>query len=197
MILRLLICAVLLAAGTLGACTNDPYPPSDEDARVLYTSFGEQPKTLDPAVSYTTTEHVITGNVYDTLLEYHYLKRPYQLMPGLAEAMPVAERLPDGGESYRFRIRPGVTFHDCACFALSAPGARTRAVTARDFAFQFARLADPAVNSPVASSFVQVKGFADFGKRLAQLRTSDPALRAPAPAHTIRESRRHCRRRRA
>lgn len=177
MIGRLLILAVLLAAGALGACTNDPYPPSDEDARVLYTSFSEQPKTLDPAVSYTTTEHVITGNVYDTLLEYHYLARPYQLIPGLAEALPEPERLADGGERYRFRIRPGVTFHESPCFALSAPGTRTRAVTANDFAFQFARLADPAVNSPVASSFSQVKGFAEFGKTLAGLRTSDPAFR--------------------
>lgn len=178
MILRLLILAVFLAASALGACTNDPYPPSDEDARVLYTSFGEQPKTLDPAVSYTTTEHVITGNVYDTLLEYHYLKRPYQLIPGLAEAMPVAERLADGGERYLFRIRPSVSFHDDPCFELSAPGTRTRAVTAHDFAFQFARLADPAVNSPVASSFAQVKGFADFGKTLARLRAADAGFRA-------------------
>jgi len=42
----------------------------------LYSTFSEAPKTLDPAVAYTTASHVITGNVYDTLLEYHFLKRP-------------------------------------------------------------------------------------------------------------------------
>ena len=63
-------------AGCLAAfgCTNDPYPEADRDKKVLYSSFNEAPKTLDPAVAYTTAEHVITGNVYDTLLEYHYLR---------------------------------------------------------------------------------------------------------------------------
>ena len=65
-------------------CTNNPYPEADRDKKVLYSSFNEAPKTLDPAVAYTTAEHVITGNVYDTLLEYHYLERPYRLIAGLA-----------------------------------------------------------------------------------------------------------------
>ena len=63
-------------AGCLAAfgCTNNPYPEADLGKKVLYSSFPEAPKTLDPAVAYTTAEHVITGNVYDTLLEYHYLR---------------------------------------------------------------------------------------------------------------------------
>ncbi|HKD57382.1 MAG TPA: hypothetical protein VKD45_07725, partial [Hyphomicrobiaceae bacterium] len=65
--------ACMAAAG----CTNNPYPQADRDQKVLYSSFHDPPKTLDPAVAYTTAEHVITGNVYDTLLEYHYLARPY------------------------------------------------------------------------------------------------------------------------
>ena len=72
-------------------CTNNPYPDADHGKKVLYSSFNEAPKTLDPAVAYTTAEHVVTGNVYDTLLEYHYLKRPYELIPGLAEAVPKPE----------------------------------------------------------------------------------------------------------
>ena len=71
-------------------CTNNPYPDADQDQKVLYSSFNEAPKTLDPAVAYTTAEHVVTGTVYDTLLEYHYLKRPYELIAGLAEAVPEA-----------------------------------------------------------------------------------------------------------
>ena len=167
---------VLLACLAAAGCTNDPYPAADKGQKVLYSSFSEVPKTLDPAVSYTTSEHVITGNVYDTLLEYHYLDRPFRLIPGLAENIPEPEALADGGQRYRFRLREGVRFHDDPCFALSAPGQRSREVVAEDFAFQFARLADPAINSPVASSFVQVKGFQDFAKRLAELRKADPAF---------------------
>src|SRR5262245_4685196 len=101
------LCAVLLISG----CTNDPYPAADRDRKVVYSSFSEAPKTLDPAVAYDEAAHAITGNVFDTLLEYHFLKRPYELMPGLAEAVPKAETLPNGHQSYRFRLRPGIRFH--------------------------------------------------------------------------------------
>src|SRR5262249_8399814 len=140
------------------------------------------PKTLDPAVAYTTAEHIVTGNVFDTLLDYHYLKRPYELMPGLAEAVPKPETLPNGHQVYRLRLRPGILFQNDPCFALRQKGRDPREVTAADVAFQFARLADPAVNSPVAGTFADVLGFEDFGKRLADLRKSDPAVLA-LPAH--------------
>ena len=163
-------------------CTNNPYPEADRDKKVLYSSFNEAPKTLDPAVAYTTAEHVITGNVYDTLLEYHYLERPYRLIAGLAAAVPEPRQLPDGKQAYRFEIRPGVLFHADPCFAPSQGGRQTRAVTAADFAFALARIADPAVNSPVISSFAQVLGFADFSKRLIELRRTDKGF-AALPAH--------------
>jgi oligopeptide transport system substrate-binding protein len=174
------LCAVLLSG-----CTNDPYPAADRTRKIVYSSFFEAPKTLDPAVAYTTAEQIVTGNVFDTLLDYHYLKRPYELMPGLAEAVPKPETLPGGRQSYRFRLRPGIRFHEDPCFGLVQPGGQptrtTREVTAADLAFQFARLADPAVNSPVAGTFADVLGFADFGKRLTEKRKADPAFAALPP----------------
>ena len=172
------LCGLLLAAG----CTNDPYPAADRDKKILYSSFSEAPKTLDPAVAYTTAEHVVTANVYDTLLEYHYLRRPYELIPGLAEAVPKAQTLPNGHQSYRFRLRGGVLFHADPCFALSQKGRDTREVRAADLAFQLTRVADPAVNSPVANTFADVLGFAAFRKRLADQRKTDPAF-AALPVH--------------
>jgi ABC-type transport system substrate-binding protein len=176
--------AIAGLAGLLAVlgCTNNPYPETERDQKVLYSSFNEAPKTLDPAVAYTTAEHVVTGTVYDTLLEYHYLKRPYELIPGLAEAVPKADKGAGGREVYRFKLRKGVLFHADPCFALGQKGRDTREVLASDIAFQMARLADPAVNSPVASTFADVLGFADFAKRLAERRKSDPAF-AALPAH--------------
>src|SRR5262245_58559905 len=122
---------VVLAAlaGCLAAAgwTTVPYPVADRDQKVLYTSFHEAPKTLDPAVAYTTAEHVITGNVYDTLLEYHYLARPYRLIPGLAVSVPKAQDLPDGKQTYRFQLRPGVLFHADPCFPPDRAGQIGRA----------------------------------------------------------------------
>lgn len=174
---------VVACAGALllAACTNDPYPELERDQHALYSSFSEAPKTLDPAIAYTTAEHVITGNVFDTLLEYHYLRRPYELIAGLAETVPQSESMPGGRERYRFRLRPGILFHDDACFGLGQQGRRTREVVAGDIAFQLARLADPAINSPVATSFALVLGFAEFAKRLGDARR-DPAF-ARLPAH--------------
>src|SRR5262245_44677170 len=105
------LCAVLSGALLASGCTNDPYPDADRGKRIVYSAFSEAPKTLDPAVAYTTAEHIVTGNVYDTLLEYHYLKRPYELIPALAEAVPKPETLPNGHQRYRFKLRPGILFH--------------------------------------------------------------------------------------
>jgi len=174
--------AALGACMAAAGCTNNPYPHADRDQKVLYSSFHEAPKTLDPAVAYTTAEHVITGNVYDTLLEYHYLARPYRLIPGLAVSVPKGQDLPDGKQTYRFQLRPGVLFHADPCFPPDAAGRRTREVTAADLAFALARIADPAVNSPVIGSFAQIEGFADFSKRLEALRRSDKAF-AALPVH--------------
>jgi ABC-type transport system substrate-binding protein len=178
---RISIARIALALALAG-CSNDPYPADHRDKKILYSSFSEAPKTLDPAVAYTTAAHIITGNVYDTLLEYHFLKRPYQLIPALAEGVPRALARPDGGVSYVFKIRDGILFHSDPCFALSQGAARTRKVTASDFAYQLARLADPAVNSPLASSFAQINDFSRFAERLQSLRQADPAF-SHAPAH--------------
>ena len=162
------------------ACSNNPYPDADKGRKVLYSSFNEAPKTLDPAVAYTTDAHVVTANVYDTLLEYHFLRRPYTLIPGLGETVPQPQRLADGREVYHFKVRAGVLFHADPCFTLSQPGRLTREVVAADFAFEIARLADPAVNSPVASGFELIAGFVEFAKRLTALRDTEAGFRGLA-----------------
>jgi oligopeptide transport system substrate-binding protein len=172
------LCAVTLAF----ACTNNPYAGEDSERKILYGSFAEAPRTLDPAVAYTTSSHVITGAVYDTLLEYHYLKRPYTLIPGLARALPEVTELPDGRVLYQFELREGVLFQDDPAFELGGPGRRTREVLAADVAFELMRIADPAVNSPVVEPFSHVSGFAEFSERLVSRRKEDPAF-AELPVH--------------
>jgi oligopeptide transport system substrate-binding protein len=170
----------LLAA--LIGCSNNPYPGADSDKKILYTSFSEPPKTLDPAVSYNTNEHVFTAQVMDTLLEYHYLERPYRLIPGLAEEVPHPESLDGTRVRYRFRLRDGLAFQDDPCFTLSQGSERGRKIVAMDVAFELMRLADPAVNSPIYESFLLVEGFAEFHDALASRRKSDPAF-GERPVH--------------
>ena len=173
----------------LVACTNDPYPSADSERRILYTTFSEAPKTLDPAIAYTTTAHAITGNIYEGLLEYHYLKRPYELIPALAEQVPSAEVTAEGHTVYRFRIRNGVLYQDDPCFAAQGTAGSTREVVAQDFAFEFARIADPAVGSPVVSNFSKIMGLRALTQKLGELR-EDPSF-AALPV-SVRAGRGHC-----
>ena len=126
----------------------------------------------------TTTKCI--ANVYDTLLEYHYLKRPYELIPGLAEAVPEpraargrARRLPLHAAARRALPR-------ATRASRSASAGRTqRELVAADVAFALQRIADPAVGSPVLEHLRRrSSGFAEFGKRLAKLREDDPAFAA-------------------
>jgi ABC-type transport system substrate-binding protein len=161
-----------------GACTNNPYPDADDERAILYSAFYEAPKTLDPAVAYSTADHVVTGAVYDTLLQYHFLDRPYRLIPGLLEAIPEPEPAAGGHVVYRLKLRDGLLFHDDPCFELGTPSGPTRAVQAADVAFTLMRLADPKVNSPVAPTFARVVGFTAFAERLAEQREADAAFAA-------------------
>ncbi len=67
---------------------NNPYSQSQTHQKVYYTSFAEQPKTLDPARSYSSNEYQFIAQIYEPLLEYDYLARPYELVPLSAAEMP-------------------------------------------------------------------------------------------------------------
>jgi len=70
---------------------NNPYQTAVDDLSVLYSSFSERPKHLDPAVAYSSNEYSFIGQIYEPPFQYHYLKRPYQLVPLTAIKMPVIE----------------------------------------------------------------------------------------------------------
>jgi len=171
--------AGLVAVGALlgvpsSGCTNNPYPDADSARKILYTEIQEPPRTLDPAEAYSTVDHAVTGPVYDTLLEYHFLLRPYTLIPGIATAVPEPQPLPDGKVAYRFELRADLLFQDDDCFeAFLGPGQRTRPVRAADVAFELQRIADPSVNSPVINTFWKISGMQAFSHRLKELRQDE------------------------
>jgi len=89
------LCAVVWLAGCdarspagqvlEGSAINSPYVTGAENQNVLYTAFTQRsPKYLDPARSYSTDETPYTYNIYEPLYGYHYLKRPYELIPRTA-----------------------------------------------------------------------------------------------------------------
>src|SRR6266516_4268865 len=116
-----LLSPVLVSPSAFGAW-NDPYPASEARANVLYGAFRERPKHLDPARSYSSNEYEFIAQVYEPAFQYHYLKRPYTLIPLTALAVPQpsyfdkqGRRLPANigtgqiaNSVYEIHIRPGV-----------------------------------------------------------------------------------------
>lgn len=82
---------LLLLAGCDLSAINSPYPEAQSDISVSYSSFMLRPKHLDPARSYSANESLITAQIYEPPLQYHYLKRPYTLEPLTAAMMPQVE----------------------------------------------------------------------------------------------------------
>ncbi|MGE5866925.1 MAG: ABC transporter substrate-binding protein [Rhizobacter sp.] len=85
--------AVLLVL--LAGCDNSPHPRGSERGNTLFVAFQERsPRYFDPTASYANNETPVVYQVYEPLYGYHYLKRPYTLVPRLAEAV-VAPRYRD------------------------------------------------------------------------------------------------------
>jgi len=89
--------AVVLMVACKDGLWNNPYPEKDRVANSLYASFSERPKHLDPAQSYASNEIAITGQIYEPPLQYHYLRRPYELVPLVADKVPTVVYLDKQG----------------------------------------------------------------------------------------------------
>ncbi|VFR33959.1 ABC transporter substrate-binding protein [Orrella dioscoreae] len=130
--------AVLALAGcSPDTPINSPYPSGAESENTLYSAFTQRsPKYLDPASSYSSDETPYTYNIYEPLYGYHYLKRPYELVPRAAAALATpryvdaqGNPLPDDapGEQiaesvYDIPIRPGIQFQPHPVFARDEQG---------------------------------------------------------------------------
>jgi len=130
---------VALLSILLTACSepvNNPYPVEESGKQILYSAFSERPKHLDPARSYSSNEVAFTGQIYEPPLQYHYLKRPYELIPLTAVSVPTPRYYDASGrllpaeapasqiaESvYDIRIRPGIRYQPHPAFALDPEG---------------------------------------------------------------------------
>jgi ABC-type transport system substrate-binding protein len=89
----LILFPVLFLTACDGDLWNNPYPSSEQGQSVYYNVFTERPKHLDPAQAYSENEYIFLAQIYQPPLQYHYLKRPYTLIPQAASAMPSVQYL--------------------------------------------------------------------------------------------------------
>jgi len=137
-----IICAGLIIAGCDG-----PGSVEEPNEMVLHHVLSAKIKGLDPGNMRDVYSVIVASQMYEPLYQYHFLKRPYQLVPLLAEDMPqISPPRHDGGLTYTIKIKKGVYFQDDPCFgsrlAGSLPNGKGRELKARDFVFSLKRIAN-------------------------------------------------------
>ena len=113
---------------------------ADSGKKVFSYARTSDPKTLDPHAQFDTASNLFVSSIYDRLIDYHYLKRPYQLQPSLISKMP---EVSSNGLVYTFELRKGIYFHDDPAF----PQGKGRELEARDVIYSLTRFADINVNT--------------------------------------------------
>jgi ABC-type transport system substrate-binding protein len=119
-----------------GEVWNNPYPAAEIGSNSLYTAFTDRPKHLDPVQSYSENEITFTAQIYEPPLQYHYLKRPFELTTATAEAIPQPRFYDRDGRElpadapvaaiaesvYEIRIKPGIRYQPHPALARDEAG---------------------------------------------------------------------------
>ncbi|MBL8497568.1 peptide ABC transporter substrate-binding protein [Nitrosomonas sp. JL21] len=115
---------------------NSPYPATDSGKNILYSVFSERPKHLDPVQSYSSNEIQFTAQIYEPPLQYHYLRRPFELIPLTVKEIPVVKYFDRAGKLlssgvdaehiaysvYDISIKPGIYYQPHPAFAKNKQG---------------------------------------------------------------------------
>ena len=126
--------ALFLSVIILAGCKeswNNPYPDDKGNENTLYAVFIQRPKHLDPVQSYTEDESLFLYQIVEPPLQYHYLKRPHELIPATAVSVPVAQYFDAKGKPlsldtdpdqvaysiYEIQIKPGIYYQPHPAFA--------------------------------------------------------------------------------
>lgn len=126
---------ILLLTGC-GDVTNEPVAHSLLAQNVLLSSYTESPKYLDSTSSYSNNETPWTYAVYEPPLKYHYLKRPYELVPRTLTELPSVKFVDKAGRQvsadtpaeqiaesvFELKIEPGIKYQPHPAFAKNDEG---------------------------------------------------------------------------
>jgi oligopeptide transport system substrate-binding protein len=131
----LLLPALLMLAACGEPPWNNPHPPSPAGLVTYQSAISPAPpKHLDPAISYASDESLFTQQIYEPPMDYHFLKRPYELIPAALESAPQLTFLNEKGEEvaeddasvaftrYTLRLRDDLRYQPHPAFALDARG---------------------------------------------------------------------------
>ncbi len=132
-----LVLPILISCLLLTGCGGENKETTSDISgrKTRYMVLGAKVRGLDPGDIGDVTSSSIASQFYECLYQYHFLKRPYELIPCLAAAMP---EVSDDGLTYTIRLRDDVYFFDDPCF----PGGKGRKLVANDFIYAWKRIAN-------------------------------------------------------
>ena len=125
--LKLIIC--LISLSSLLSCRKNT---SDLTTNKLNLSLTTHLDSVDPARSYDGASSKIVYNTYEQLYQYHYLKRPLEIIPLLADGMPSYDA---NKTSVTIKIKKNIKYHPNDIF-----NNQERFLIADDFVTQIKRL---------------------------------------------------------
>ena len=126
-----------LVLALLVGCDNSPLPKGSAESNLIFSSMIENtPRHLDPTASYWSNDTLVTYQVYEPPYGYHYLKRPFELIPKSAEQVVKpsyldknGQRLPEDAPGdqvaesvYDVPIKKGILFAPHPAFAKDDKG---------------------------------------------------------------------------
>jgi len=134
---RALLSLGAVSLGLLGGCDSSPWEKGAAGRNLIYSAMIENtPRHLDPTASYWSNDTLVTYQVYEPPYGYHYLKRPFELVPKSAEQVVKPQyvdkdghRLADDAPAdqvaesvYEVPIKKGILYAPHPAFAKDAQG---------------------------------------------------------------------------
>ena len=130
------LCVGMGCLASAPAQWNNPHQKVPTKQSIRYGAFTGAPKTLDPARSYSSNETQFIAQIYEPPLQYHYLKRPFTLIPLTAAKLPTVRYFNKAGQPlplsakpsqvaysiYDIYIKPGIRFAPHPAFAKNGQG---------------------------------------------------------------------------
>lgn len=157
--MRTTLLALIVTLLALSGCGESGSGGASAEGKLTtYGAISSKVRGMDPMDIGDTTSSAMASNIYDCLYQYHYLKRPYELIPSLAAEMPTVS---EDGLTYTIKLRDDVYFQDDKCF--TETDGKGRKLVADDIIYSWKRIAD--IKNVSKNWWIfdgRIKGFDDF-----------------------------------
>lgn len=133
--------AMVLGLALPLAAQTTAMDPNAKSGGGIVVTYKDDVATLDPAIGYDWQNWSMIKSLFDGLMDY--APGTTDLVPGLAESYTIS----DDGQTFTFKLRAGVKFHN------------GREMTAEDVVYSLNRVTNPKTQSPGAGFFGSIKGY--------------------------------------